>query len=45
MDDTELASTRKERTLNDELAEEAARVELRGRARLAAAGSKHDPTL
>lgn len=36
---------REERSLSDELAAEAARVELRGRARLAASGSKHDPEL
>lgn len=34
-----------ERTLNDELAEEAARTELRARARLGRAGTKHDPEL
>ncbi len=34
-----------ERSLNDQLAEEARKVELAGRARLAARGSKHDPEL
>lgn len=34
-----------ERSLNDQLATEARKVELAGRARIARAGSKHDPEL